>query len=173
MGPATEGEVQERESTLRWCSDSLARPTIRSTLGTLLFPDPPRRVPGHRAIGIALRTAHLASFGPLLGGHFFDVEPSRLLPLLLATIATGAGLVALELASTCTWLFMGKGVLVLVKLLLLAAIPVFWEHRLWILLLVVVVASVGSHMPSRFRHHCWLRIGGAEGRHAMVPKGVP
>ena len=126
------------------------------SLRTLLFPDPPRRIRGHRALAVALRTAHLMTFGTLVGGHLFDVEPSRLFPFLLATLATGIALMALELASTCAWLFLGKGVAVLLKLLLLLTVPFFWEHRVAILLAVIVVASVGSHMSSRFRHYSFL-----------------
>jgi len=122
----------------------------------LLFPEPPRRIPRHRALGLALRTAHLMTFGALLGGHFFDVDPARLMPFLVATIASGGALLALELASTCAWLFMGKGLVVLAKLLILLMVLFFWEHRVFLLLLTVAVASVGSHMPARFRHRCFL-----------------
>jgi hypothetical protein len=125
-------------------------------LRDLLFPDPPRHIPRHRALGIALRTAHLMTFGTLLGGHLFDVDPARLQPFLFATIATGAALMALELASTCAWLFMGKGLVVLFKLGLLLMVPLFWDHRVALLLLIVAVASVGAHMPSRFRHRCFV-----------------
>ena len=118
----------------------------------VFFPDRPRRIPHHRALGIALRTAHLMTFGALLGGHLFAVDASRLRPFLIATIASGLGLMALELASTCAWLFMGKGLAVLLKLLVLLMVPVFWEYRLPLLLATVAVASVGSHMPARFRH---------------------
>lgn len=123
---------------------------------SLLFPDSPRRIPRHRALGLALRTAHLMTFGALLGGHFFNVDSARLMPFLLATIASGVALLALELASTCAWLFMGKGLMVLAKLFILLMVPFFWEHRVFLLLLTVAVASVGSHMPSRFRHRCLL-----------------
>ena len=122
----------------------------------LLFPDPPRQIPRHRALGVALRTAHLMSFGALLGGHLFAVDPARLMPFLVATIASGLGLMALELVSTCAWLFMGKGVAVLLKLLVLLMVPVFWEYRVALLLLTVAMASVGSHMPARFRHYSLL-----------------
>lgn len=123
---------------------------------SLLFPNPPRRIPRHRALGLALRTAHLMTFGALLGGHLFNVDSARLLPFLIATIASGTALLALELASTCAWLFMGKGLVVLAKLLILLMVPFFWEHRVFLLLLTVAVASVGSHMPARFRHRCFL-----------------
>src|SRR6266542_2477803 len=117
-------------------------------LTRLLFPDPPRPIPAHRPLGIALRTTHLMCFGALVGGHVFDVEPARLRPFLIATIATGVALMALELISTCAWLFLGKGLMVLAKLLLLLMIA--------LLLTTVVVASVGSHMPARFRHYSLL-----------------
>lgn len=107
---------------------------------------------------MALRTAHLVTFGVLLGGHVFAVEPSRLVPFLLATLVSGALLMALELASTCSWLLLGKGASVMLKLLLLAMVPVFPEQRVVILVVIVVVAGVTSHMPSQFRHRVLLPL---------------
>jgi hypothetical protein len=121
-------------------------------LGEVLCPEPPRRIPGGRALGVALRTAHLSTFGALVGGHLFQVDPDRLWPFLVATALSGAGLVGLELASTCAWLVQGKGAAVVLKLGVLALVPVFWDQRLPLLLVVGVIASVGSHMPARFRH---------------------
>ena len=46
--------------------------------------------------------------------------------------------------------------MVLLKLAMLLAVPLFWEFRLLLLLLVVVIASVGSHMPARYRHYSFL-----------------
>jgi len=123
-----------------------------SQLSAVLFPAVPRRVPWERGINIALRTAHLMTSSILLGGHVFDVAPSRLLGYLLLTIASGSGLILLELYRSCRWIYLGKGLLVLVKLALLVAAALWWEHRVALLLLVVVVATVGSHMPARFRY---------------------
>ena len=86
---------------------------------SFLFPNSPRRIPRHRALGLALRTAHLMTFGALLGGHFFNVDSARLMPFLLATIASGVALLALELASTFAFLFMSKGLFFLAKLLII------------------------------------------------------
>lgn len=122
-----------------------------------LFPETPRRIPGRRILNVALRTAHLATFGALLGGHLFDVEPARLVPFLWATIASGAALTALEIAATAEWLFMLQGIAVLAKLALLLLVPLFWDQRVALLLAVVVIASVGSHMPARLRHYSLLR----------------
>ena len=116
-------------------------------------PEPPRRRPAQRLLGVVFRTAHLLSVGTLLGGHVFDVEPVRLVPFLVAAIVTGAGMIALELASTCAWLFAGKGLAVLLKLALLLLVPVFWEHRVVVLVAVTIVAGFGSHMSARFRYY--------------------
>lgn len=118
----------------------------------LLFPDPPRRVPAHRLLGVLLRTAHLLMVGTLLGGHTFDVDPQRLVPFLAGAIATGAAMMALELVCTCAWLGMGKGLAALLKLGLLLLVPVFWDQRLALLVAATIVAGIGSHMSARFRH---------------------
>ena len=112
---------------------------------------------GTRGMSIALRTLHLASFGILLGGHAFSIEADRLLPALYLTIASGIGLIAIEVyVIGLYWLFLGKGVMVLLKLAIVLAVPSFWEYRLLLLLSVVVIASVGSHMPARYRHYSLL-----------------
>jgi hypothetical protein len=107
-------------------------------------------------MSIALRTAHIAAVGILLGGHAFEVPAVRLLPWLYLSIISGAGLIGLELYSSCKWLYQGKGVLVLFKLLLIAAVAVFWKQRLWLLLAALVLGSIGSHMPGRFRYYSFI-----------------
>ena len=123
------------------------------TLFGILFPVTPRHVPGERGINIAVRTAHLMTSGILVGGHAFDVPAHHLILFLYLTIASGAGLILLELYSSCRWIYLGKGVMVSLKIALVIAAGVWWEHRVMFLLLVVLVGSVGSHMPARFRYY--------------------
>lgn len=119
-----------------------------------LLPEQMRFLPKARAWAIGFRTIHLTAFGLLLGGYAFAANPDRLLPYLWVTILSGLGLIAIEMGTMgLYWLFLGKGIMVVAKLVLLLAIPVFWEARIVLLLLVVVIASVGSHMPSRYRHY--------------------
>jgi len=106
-----------------------------------------------RAWNIALRTAHIAAMGILLGGHAFDVPRERLLLSLWLTIGTGVGLGVLEAGPGLLWFHQGRGLMTIVKLALVGAVPVFWEYRLPILLVVVAIASVGSHLPARFRYY--------------------
>jgi hypothetical protein len=109
-----------------------------------------------RTWNIAFRTAHIATMGVLLGGHAFDLPRARLLPCLWLTIATGLGLGLLEAGPSLLWFHQGRGLMTLAKLVLLCAVPLLWEHRylrLAVMLAVVAIASVGSHMPARFRYY--------------------
>ena len=124
--------------------------------------NPRRGAPGADAMfntrfwNIALRTAHLGAMGILLGGHAFDVERERLLASLWLCIGTGAGLGLLETGLSTVWFHQGRGLVTLAKLLLLCAVPFLWDlwgWRMAVLLAVVGLASVGSHMPARFRYY--------------------
>jgi hypothetical protein len=129
---------------------------MMSRLSMLLFPSAPRSLPGNRGISIAFRTTHLLASGILLGGHVFGAEPERLVACLYATIASGAGLIALEVYRSCDWAYQGMGALVIVKALITATAGVWWEQRVALLVLAGILGSVGSHMPSRYRHYSLL-----------------
>jgi hypothetical protein len=150
---------------------------MMETIRHWLFPEEMRFLPGARAWSVAFRTLHLAAFGVLLGGHAFAVDAEKLLPSLLLTILSGIALIALELyAEGLYWVFLGKGITVLLKLGILLAIPFFWEARVLLLLLVVGIASVGSHMPARFRHYSLFHgraiVPGEPLSHGLSPVGA-
>jgi hypothetical protein len=135
-------------------SDSSEGTLVRSgRIKRFLFPEPVRTLPHARAWNIGFRTCHIAVTGMLLGGHAFAVSEERLRPFLWLTLATGLFLIFLEAYPSCRWFYQGRGVMVLLKLVLLACIPLFWEFRVVILLAIVVIASIGSHMPARLRYY--------------------
>ncbi len=122
-----------------------------------LFPPVlPRSIPYGRLLKVTLRTAHLMVISVLVGGHAFSAPVSALRPLLYLAIASGAGMILLEAGLNLHFIFQGWGLLLLGKLALLCCIPFAWKQRLPILLVVVALASVGSHMPARFRHYSLL-----------------
>jgi hypothetical protein len=118
-----------------------------------LFPEQRRRLPHGRAWNIAARTVHIGATGILLGGHVFGVAPGDLWPFLWMAIATGVALVAIEVYPSGHWLHQGCAIAVYVKLGLLGLVPFFWNYRVPILMVVVVIASVGSHAPRTIRHY--------------------
>lgn len=114
-------------------------------------------IAARRGWNIAFRTAHIAATGVLLGGHAFDVARDRLLLSLYVSLGTGAALIASEAGPGTTWFHQLRGLATLAKLALVASVALFWEYRLPILLGAVALASVGSHMPARFRYYSVLR----------------
>jgi len=119
---------------------------------------PPKKMKLGRMLNIALRTAHIGATSVLFGGHVFDVAKERLLLWLYLTIATGAILAAIEAYPRWRWFYQGRGAAVLGKmaLLCLILIPQLWAYRVPILVAVIVIASVGSHMPARFRYYSFV-----------------
>ncbi len=84
----------------------------------------------------------------------FAIDKARLEPFLLLVVVTGAGLMLIEAwPLRLAWLFEGRALMVLVKLAVLLAIPFVWSARVPLLFLVIAIASVGSHMPGRFRYY--------------------
>ena len=106
-----------------------------------------------RATNIAIRTAHIGSMGILLGGHAFEVSKADLVTSFWCCMGTGLALVASEAGPRLLWLHQGRGLMTLAKLVLIGSVPFFWDYRLAILLVVVVIGSVGSHMSARFRYY--------------------
>jgi len=130
-----------------------------------------------RVWNIALRTVHIAAMGVLLGGHAFDVARDDLLVPLSWTIGSGVALTALEAGPRLIWFHQGRGLMTLGKLLLMFSVPYLWEYRFPILLAVVVIASVGSHLPARFRYYSViyrqvLRCSGGPGTSQLAEEGA-
>jgi len=116
----------------------------------------PWTVPHVRALRTGLRTAHVIAFSAYYGGHLYGVAAERLLPALIATIATGGVFVILEVCSAPVWLVQIRGVATLVKLVLVASIAVLWDWRIFLLTLVIAIGVVTSHMPGRYRYYSLL-----------------
>ena len=110
-----------------------------------------------RAWNIICRMIHMAVTGILLGGHFFGLPASRLLPFLYLAILSGAALAIMEMYPEWQGLLEVRSLVIAAKLVLLGLIPLLWDYRVVILLLVLVMASAGSHMPRRFRHYSVLK----------------
>jgi len=106
-----------------------------------------------RTWNVAARTAHVIAMSILLGGHVFAVDKHRLYPSLIATVLTGVVLTGLEMGGKAVWLHQGRGLVTLLKLGLIVLVPVFWQYRVPLLVGAATLASVGSHMPARFRYY--------------------
>jgi len=101
---------------------------------------------------VALRTVHVASMALVLGGLAFGVPDARLHAAGVVTVASGVGLLAVELAKTGVFLYTGAGAATILKLALLGLGVAFPRARFELYLAATLLASVGSHMSSSWRH---------------------
>jgi hypothetical protein len=163
-GPAAErgtGETVNRESK----SENPAGEPLLQRLERLLSIEP-KPLPGARALRTTLRTVHVLAFATLYGGHVYNLPPDRLLWALVATVATGAVFLAFEIYSAPVYLVEMRGLATVVKLVLVAAVAVFWEARVALLSIAIVIGVVASHMPGRYRYFSLLhgRVVETEGQ---------
>ena len=125
---------------------------------SFLFPDPPRDFPGRRGVRMGLRALHVLGAGTLLAGHIFDLPRETLLPWLVAGVATGAVLLATDLHASLAFACEVRGLLVLIKIVLVAVVPFVWDVRVGFLVAALGIGVVGSHMSGRVRHRLlWMR----------------
>lgn len=120
-----------------------------------------RPLPAARPLRTTLRTLHVIAFSALYGGHLFAASPERLLPALAATLASGGALMALEVYRTPAWPVQVRGVATFVKVLLVAAVGLWWNAGVWLLTAAIAIGTVTSHMPGRYRYYSLLhrRVG--------------
>lgn len=73
-------------------------------------------------------------------------------PWLLAAVILGLLLLVTDLHVSAAVLIELRRLAVVIKLVLLALVPVFWDARIALLIASLVIGSVISHMPKRYRH---------------------
>lgn len=120
--------------------------------GSWLFPDPPRELPGRRGLKIVLRAAHVLTAAGLLGAYLFEVPDTLGAPWFHSTLLTGALLLLLDLHESAAFLLQVRGLVVVLKLLLVAALPWLGDLAAIALAAVVLVSVVSSHAPGRVRY---------------------
>lgn len=109
-----------------------------------------------RLLQVALRTVHIMAMALLLGALPFGAGFEQLQVAILLTVGSGLALFALDLAKSPQVLFQGSGIAVLVKLALLGCGHLWPGQRIAWYLAATAVASIGSHMPGRWRHYSLL-----------------
>jgi len=119
-------------------------------------------IPGARWLRTSLRTLHLIAVGALYGGHLYGVDVGRLQPALYSVLLTGGLLVGFEVWQSRIWLVQVRGVATFVKLGLMIVAGLAPDLVVALLTLALVIGSISSHMPGRWRYHSVLhgRIAG-------------
>jgi hypothetical protein len=136
------------------------------TLPAFLFPAEPRSFPGRRGVKILLRAVHVLCAGTLTAAYLLEVEGAR--PAwLVATVLSGLAILALDLHESASFLLQVRGVVVLAKIALLAALPALGGSGAWLLVPLLLASVIFSHAPSKLRYLVLVgrgRVRGAETR---------
>jgi hypothetical protein len=119
-----------------------------------------------RWLRTSLRTLHLIAFGAFYGGHLFNVEKEALFPALVAVVGTGVAFLLFEVWRAPVFLIQIRGFATYAKVALLAATPWFWDQRVAILTVIVIIGGFVSHAPSKIRYYALF-----EGRVVDTEKG--
>ena len=103
-----------------------------------------------RAIGIALRTAHLGAMAVLVGGVELGAPGPSLRSWQVATFATGAALLASEASHSRHWVYQGRGLATLAHVGALLLLGFAGANRMGVAV-ALVVGALGSHLPRTVR----------------------
>ena len=126
------------------------------------FPDPPRTYRGMRWVKIVLRAIHVLCAGVLTGAYLLEVAAPQREGYLIATAITGLLLLASDLYESAAFLVQVRGAIVLLKLTLLALLPVLPAQGL-VLAGILVASVISSHASSAVRYHLLLGRGRIRG----------
>ncbi len=105
-----------------------------------------------RWLRILCRSGHILGVCVYVGARFAGMSNHDLVPWLALTVLTGTFLVLSDLFQGFVWLREIRGVGVLVKLALLAAISVWPRAEMALLFAVIGIAGIVSHMPGHYRY---------------------
>jgi hypothetical protein len=104
-----------------------------------------------RALGIVLRTAHIAAMAILVGGYWFAVSDPALRTWRVLTVATGIALLASEVSHSRHWVYQGRGVFVVAHVAALGLVAASGSLGRYGLAAAIALGSVGSHLPRTVR----------------------
>ncbi|MBC8424256.1 hypothetical protein H8E07_09050 [bacterium] len=117
-----------------------------------LIPPEPRHYKGQRWVKMLARSAHVVLSGIYLGAYVFHVDPETRWPWFLAALISGLLMVCLDLFESGGFLLQLRGLVVVGKLIVLAALPVFGDAAVWVLAFVAVCSVISSHASSNVRY---------------------
>jgi hypothetical protein len=123
------------------------------SLRSYLFPAESRFFHGQRWVNVALRTLHLVGIAGLGAGFLYPAADEIWRHYLTLTLLSGAGLALIFAWSNGIWIIQLRGQIVLLKLLLLALMPVWPDARTPMFILIIVLSGWISHATANVRYY--------------------
>lgn len=102
---------------------------------------------------ISLRTLHLLALAGVGGGVLFGLENGLWINYWWLALASGALLMLIDIISSPVWLVQVRGVVMYVKLILLACLGIYPEWDSLLLAVIIIISAVISHAPGKLRYY--------------------
>lgn len=118
-----------------------------------LFPENSRFFPGQRWMNIGLRTLHLLGLAGLGAGFLYPGTDEVWRSYLSLTLWSGLGMCLIFAWSNGIWLVQLRGHAILLKILLLALIPLWPDAGATLFITVIVISGLISHAPASVRYY--------------------
>ena len=123
--------------------------SIRATL----FPSDSRFFPGQRWVNISLRTLHLIGLAGLGAGYLYPAAGQEWQLYLYLTLFSGIGLMLISIWSNGIWLLQLRGQAIVLKLMLLASIPLLPGLQTPLFITVIIISGLISHATGNVRYY--------------------
>lgn len=102
---------------------------------------------------ISLRTLHLVSVAGVGGGILFGLDKVVWVNYWWLAVASGVLMMAIDIVSNPIWLVQIRGLVIYLKLLLLAMLGLYPSWSSYLLLIIIVMSAVISHAPGKLRYY--------------------
>ncbi len=106
-----------------------------------------------RWIKISLRTLHLISVAGVGGGILFGLEQSLWVGYWWLALVSGALMIAIDVIPNPVWVVQVRGLVVLLKLVLLVFLGSGPSMDSLLLIIIIVMSAVISHAPGNLRYY--------------------
>jgi hypothetical protein len=118
----------------------------------ILIPAEPRQYRGQRWVKLIARGTHVVLCGIYLGALVFHVDPAIRWPWFLAAMLSGLLMICLDLYESGAVLLQLRGLVLTLKLILLAFLPLFGMTAVWVVAVVAFLSVISSHASANFRY---------------------
>ena len=102
---------------------------------------------------ISLRTLHILSVAGVGGGILFGLEQSLWIGYWWLALTSGVLMIAIDVIPNPVWVVQVRGLVILLKLVLLAFLGSGSSLDSVLLIIIIVMSAVISHAPGKLRYY--------------------
>jgi len=102
---------------------------------------------------ISLRTLHLLAVAGVGGGILFVLDKDLWINYWWLALVSGVLMMLMDIASNPVWLIQVRGVVILLKLILLVLLGISPGWDSFLLAVIIIISAVISHAPGKLRYY--------------------